>query len=225
MTDPKQMNVLELLQHEKALSDQLPLLDSDSKEILKAEFESTIQTRSEKVDRFYAYISTLKENIALAKEEQQLIKDYRSNKENKLKEAEQFLRYVGRMLPKNQTRISGNKYQFLLSKRRTSAIRIDSSIDDWSEEDRNKFCIQKEIETITKTVVRSLSGEVLEQSTVPKTKTEIIPNEAAIRNAHQNNERIPEGVYVYQPIAILPKRIVGEMEVDASDIMVRNETR
>ena len=56
MTDPKQMNVLELLQHEKALSDQLPLLDSDSKEILKAEFESTIQTRSEKVDLFYAYI-------------------------------------------------------------------------------------------------------------------------------------------------------------------------
>ena len=214
--DPKDMNVLQLYEHQRALENSQPLLTPESQEIVLAELEAIANTRSDKIDQLYYALTSHKDALLRIKEEEGMIKESKTHHQSAQKAIERGLRHIGRMLPAGQNKITGRNYQFVLSKRSTSAVRIDSQIENWTEEERNKFCIQKDTETITKTVIRSLTGEVLSQEETPNIKTEIIPNEDAIRNANQAQQRLPEGVYVYQTIAIKPKRIHGELEMDSS---------
>ena len=217
LKDPKKMDLLEILDHERALTDHgREGLTSETESMIQSELEAAINERSSKVDMIYAMLVAYEDRLKRVKEEKELLKDAEKSYKNKIDRIERMLRFIGRMLPAGKKGITGNKYKFLLSKRSTSAVVINSCIENWTEDERNKFCIQKEIEIITKTVVRSLTGKVLEESTTPKTKTEIIPNEDAIRNASKNNERLPEGVTVYQTIAVLRRRTHGELDQEAS---------
>jgi len=218
MADPKSMTVLELIEHERALSKTLPLLAPEAQETVKADLENTISTKSHLIDRVYAYLATHEDMLERDTKEIKLLTDSKKHHISEIDKTKRVLRYIGRMLPAGQNSISGNKYKFLLSKKSTSAVVVNSNIEDWTDKERNKFCIQKDIEIITKTVVRSLTGEIISQEETPKTKTEIIPNETAIRNANKNQEPLPEGVYVYQTIAVTPKRIsIDSMEMETSD--------
>ena len=63
-------------------------------------------------------------------------------------------------------------------------------------------------------VVRSIGGELLEEKTTPSTKTELLPNLDAIRNAYQTGQHLPNGVKVVQEYSIRTKRIYSEPKVD-----------
>ena len=222
MEKPKtlqEMSVLQLYEHQRILEN-AQSLTPESEAMVLAELENLMTTRSERIDQVYYKLKYHKDTLLHIKEEEKMIKESKLHHKTAQEAIERGLRHIGRMLPPEQNKLTGKNYQFLLSKRSTSSIRIDSNIEDWTEEQRNKFCIQKDTEIITKTVLRSLSGDVLEERTEPQIKTEIIPNEDAIRNANKAQERLPEGVYVYQTIAIKPKRIHGDpklsLEMDSS---------
>jgi hypothetical protein len=79
-----------------------------------------------------------------------------------------------------------------------------------------QFCIEQEVTTTKQTVVRSMDGTVLDTKIEPKTKTEIIPNLDAIRNAYKTGQPIPHGVKVVQEYSIRTKRIFTGSELDSS---------
>ena len=53
-----------------------------------------------------------------------------------------------------------------------------------------------------------MSGDVIEITSTPTTKTEVIPNVDKLRNAYQEGQRIPQGVKIYQDYNIKRNRIV-----------------
>jgi len=63
-------------------------------------------------------------------------------------------------------------------------------------------------------VVRSMSGEILEERTEPKTTTETLPSLDAIRNAYQTGQHLPRGIKVIQEYSIRTKRIYRDKPVD-----------
>ena len=94
-------------------------------------------------------------------------------------------------------------------------VTISSDITDWTEEERQKFCVVQEVTTTKQTVLRSMSGEVLEEKTDPKTKTETLPNLDELRNAYQTGQAIPNGIKIVQDYSIRPKRLLTTKRLDS----------
>ena len=218
-TKLKELNVIQLYEHYGALERSLPLLTPESQELAKAELEACVALRSEKIDRIYYAMASHEDAIERIKKEKLLILKAQKHHETQVTGLKKLLSYLRRVLPADSNKITGRNYQFTLSRKKELTVEIKSDPEFWSSDERNNFCIQEEVTTTKKTVVRSMSGEILDTKIVPSTKTTVLPNLDAIRNAYQNGQQLPYGVKVLQEYSVRSKRIYGEpgLEVEASE--------
>lgn len=210
----KELNVLQLYEHYGALERSLPLLTPESQELAKAELEACAHLRSEKIDRIYYAMAAHEDAIDRIKKESDLITKARRHHESQLKSLKGLLNWLKRSLPFDTNKISGRDYQFTLIKKKTLTVEISTDPTVWNDQEKTDYCIEEEVSTTKRTVLRSLSGEVLSDRTEPKTTTKIVPNLDAIRNAHQEGKLLPDGVKVIQEYSIRSKRIYGKQSMD-----------
>lgn len=210
----KELNVLQLYEHYGALERSLPLLTPESQELAKAELEACAHLRSEKIDRIYYAMAAHEDAIDRIKKESDLITKAKRHHESQLKSLKGLLNWLKRSLPFDTNKISGSNYQFTLVKKKTLTVEISTDPTVWNDQEKTDYCIEEEISTTKRTVLRSLSGEVLSDRTEPKTTTKIVPNLDAIRNAHQEGKLLPDGVKVIQEYSIRSKRIYGKQSMD-----------
>jgi hypothetical protein len=213
------LNVLKLYEHYGALERSLPLLTPESQELAKAELETCATLRSEKIDRIYYAMAAHEDAIERIKKEGGLITDAKRHHESQLRSLKGLLSYLRRALPVESNKITGRNYEFTLIKKKELTVEIQSDPDDWATEEREVYCIEQEVTTTKQTVLRSMSGEVLEERTEPSIKTTVVPNLDAIRSAHQTGRILPTGVKVLQEYSIRSKRIYDKrgMELETSE--------
>jgi hypothetical protein len=213
-TKLRELTVIQLYEHYGALERSLPLLTPESQDLARAELETCSSLRSEKVDRIHYAMESHEQALEHIKKESDLLVQAKRHHESQLRGLKGLLSWLRRALPKDENKITGRNYQFVLVKKRDFTVEISSELDSWSPEERQNFCIEQEVTTTKQTVVRSMSGEILEEKIEPKTKTEIIPNLDAIRNAYKTGQHLPHGVKVFQEYSIRTKRIFGEPGMD-----------
>jgi len=210
----KDLNILKLYEHYGALERSLPLLTPESQELAQAELEACASLRSEKVDRIYYAMAAHEDALERIKKEGDLITQAKRHHESQLRSLKGLLNWLRRALPSDSNKISGRNYQFTLIRKKELTVEITSDPEFWDTEERNKFCIEQETTTTKRIVVRSMSGEVLEERTEPRTKQEVLPNLDAIRNAYQTGQHLPHGVKVVQEYSVRSKRIFSVQSVD-----------
>ncbi len=217
-TKLNKLNVLKLYEHYDALERSLPLLTPESQDLARAELESCANLRSEKIDRIYYAMASHEDALERIKKESDLIAQAKRHHESQLRSLKGLLNWLRRSLPFDTNKITGRNYQFTLVKKKDLTVEVTSDPEFWSTEERTNYCIEEEVTTTKRTVVRSLSGEVLVDRTEPKTTIKIVPNLDAIRNAYQQGQHLPSGVKVLQEYSVRSKRIydVREMELEAS---------
>lgn len=215
----KDLNILKLYEHYGALERSLPLLTPESQELAQAELEACASLRSEKVDRIYYAMAAHEDALERIKKEVELIGQAKRHHESQLRSLKNLLGWLRRSLPQDSNKIQGRNYQFTLTKKRDLTVEITSDPEFWNSEERQLYCIEQETTTTKQVVVRSMSGEILDQRTEPKTKHEVLPNLDAIRNAYQTGQHLPSGVKVTQEYAVRTSRIYSEprVELDASE--------
>jgi hypothetical protein len=157
--------------------------------------------------------------IERIKKEKVLILTAQKHHESQLKSLKGLLNYLRRLLPLDSNKITGRDYQFTLSRKKELTVEVNSDPQFWSSEERQQFCIEEEITTTKKIVVRSMTGEILSERIEPTDKTTVLPNLDAIRDAYQAGKPLPSGVKVYQEYSIRSKRIYGKpsMDIEASE--------
>ena len=208
------LNVLKLYEHYGALERSLPLLTPESQELAKAELETCATLRSEKIDRIYYAMAAHEDAIERIKKEGSLIADAKRHHESQLRSLKGLLSYLRRSLPIESNKITGRNYEFTLIKKKELTVEIESDPDVWQAEERTDYCIEQEVTTTKRIVLRSMSGEVLEERTEPSIKTTVVPNLDAIRSAYQTGRLLPNGVKVLQEYSIRSKRIYDKRGVD-----------
>ena len=208
------LNVLKLYEHYGALERSLPLLTPESQELAKAELETCATLRSEKIDRIYYAMAAHEDTIERIKKEGSLIADAKRHHESQLRSLKGLLSYLRRSLPVESNKITGRNYEFTLIKKKELTVEIESDPDVWQAEERTDYCIEQEVTTTKRIVLRSMSGEVLEERTEPSIKTTVVPNLDAIRSAYQTGRLLPNGVKVLQEYSIRSKRIYDKRGVD-----------
>jgi hypothetical protein len=213
-TKLESLNVLKLYEHYGALERSLPLLTVESQELAKAELEQCARIRSEKIDRIYYATAAHEDALERIKKESELIATAKKHHESQIKSLKGLISWLRCVLPTDSNKITGRNYQFTLTKKKELTVEVSSSIEDWAEEEQKQFCILQEITTTKHVVLRSIGGELLEEKTTPSTKTELLPNLDAIRNAYQAGQHLPSGVKVTQDYSIRTKRIYSEPKVD-----------
>lgn len=218
-TKLNKLNVLKLYEHYDALERSLPLLTPESQDLARAELESCANLRSEKIDRIYYAMASHEDALERIKKESDLIAQAKRHHESQLRSLKGLLNWLRRSLPLDTNKITGRNYQFTLVKKKDLTVEITSDPELWSPEERTNYCVEEEVTTTKRTVVRSLSGEVLIDRTEPKTTTKVVPNLDAIRNAYQQGQHLPSGVKVLQEYGVRSKRIFGEprMDLEASE--------
>ena len=213
-TKLESLNVLKLYEHYGALERSLPLLTAESQDLARAELEQCAQIRSEKIDRIYYAIAAHEDALERIKKEGELIATAKKHHESQIKSLKGLISWLRRALPVDSNKITGRNYQFTLIKKKDLTVEVSSTVEDWDEKQQKQFCILQETTTMKRIVVRSISGELLEEKTTPSTKTELLPNLDAIRNAYQTGQHLPNGVKVVQEYSIRTKRIYSEPKVD-----------
>jgi hypothetical protein len=210
----KDLNILKLYEHYDALEKSLPLLTPESQELAKAELETCAHLRSEKVDRVYYAMASHEDALERVKKEGDLITQAKRHHEAQLKALKGLLNYLRRVLPQDSNKITGRNYQFTLVKKKELTVEITSDPEFWHTEERSNYCIEETITTTKRVVLRSMSGEVLDERTEPKSTTKVLPNLDAIRSAYQEGRHLPHGVKVIQEYSVRSRRIFGEPRVD-----------
>ena len=213
-TDLTKLSVLKLYETYGALERSLPLLTPESQELAKAELETCATLRSEKIDRIYYAMAAHEDAIERIKKEGSLIADAKRHHESQLRSLKGLLSYLRRSLPIESNKITGRNYEFTLIKKKELTVEIESDPDVWQAEERTDYCIEQEVTTTKQIVLRSMSGEVLEERTEPSIKTTVVPNLDAIRSAYQTGRLLPNGVKVLQEYSIRSKRIYDKRGVD-----------
>ena len=218
-TKLKSLNVLKLYEHYGALERSLPLLTAESQELAKAELEQCAQIRSEKIDRIYYAIAAHEDALERIKKESELIATAKKHHESQIKSLKGLISWLRRALPVDSNKITGRNYQFTLTKKKELTVEVSSGIEDWDEEEQKKFCVLQKTTTVKHVMVRSIDGELLKERIEPSTKTELLPNLDAIRNAYQAGQHLPNGIKVTQDYSIRTRRIYAEpkVELDASE--------
>lgn len=208
------LTVFELYKHYAALEQSLPLLTPESQELAKAELEACATLRSEKIDRIYYAMAAHEDALERIKKEGELISSAKKHHESQLRSLKGLLSWLRRSLPFDTNQITGRNYQFVLSKKRELTVEISSDPEEWDSDERERYCVEEEVITTKRTVLRSLSGNILSEKTEPKTTTKVVPNLDAIRNAHSTGQKLPHGVKVNQEYSIRSKRIYAEPRVE-----------
>ena len=210
----KKLSVIELYKHYAALENSMPLLAPESLEFVKAELEICANLRSERIDKIYYAMAAHEDAIERIKKEGSLIADAKRHHESQLRSLKGLLSYLRRSLPTESNKITGRNYEFTLIKKKELTVEIESDPDVWQAEERTDYCIEQEVTTTKRIVLRSMSGEVLEERTEPSIKTTVVPNLDAIRSAYQTGRLLPNGVKVLQEYSIRSKRIYDKRGVD-----------
>jgi len=213
-TKLKELNVIQLYEHYGALERSLPLLTPESQDLAKAELEACLTLRSEKIDRIYYAMAAHEDAVERIKKEKGLILKSQKHHESQVDSLKHLLNYLKRVLPADTNKITGCNYQFTLVKKKDLTVEIKSDPQYWSSDERQQFCVEEEVTTTKRIVLRSMSGEVLEERVEPSSKTNILPNLDAIRNAHQSGQLLPQGVKVFQEYSIRSGRIYGKSSMD-----------
>ena len=215
----EKLSVIELYQHYAALQKSLPFFTSESEELVKAELEACANLRSTKIDNVYYAMAAHEDALERIKKEGDLIAQAKRHHESQLRSLKGLLGWLRRSLPQESNKIQGRNYQFTLSKKRDLTVEITSDPEFWNSKERQLYCIEQETTTTKQIVVRSMSGEVLDERTEPKIKHEVLPNLDAIRNAYQAGQHLPSGVKITQEYAVRTSRIYSEprVELDASE--------
>jgi hypothetical protein len=213
-TNLADLNVLKLYEHYQILERSMPLLTPESQAICKAELEQTVALRSDKIDRIYYALAAHEDAIERVKKEQDLLAAAKKHHETNLTGLKGLLNWIRRSGAIKENKITGRNYEFVLVRKPVLTVTISSDITDWTEEERQKFCVVQEVTTTKQTVLRSMSGEVLEEKTDPKTKTETLPNLDELRNAYQTGQAIPNGIKIVQDYSIRPKRLLTTKRLD-----------
>ena len=211
----KDLSVIKLYEHYAALEKSLPLLTPESQELAKAELESCANLRSEKVDRIYYAMAAHEDALERVKKEGDLVAQAKRHHESQLNQLKNLVSWLRRSLPLDSNRIQGRNYEFVLSRKKELTVEVTSDPEFWHTDERAKYCIQQEVTTTKRIVVRSMSGEVLSDRTEPKTKLETLPNLDAIRDAYQNGNHLPQGVKVEQQYAIRKNRLFSAKRMEA----------
>jgi len=214
-TNLAELNVLKLYEHYQILERSMPLLTPESQVICKAELEQTVALRSDKIDRIYYALAAHEDAIERVKKEQDLLVAAKKHHEANLAGLKGLLNWIRRSGVIKENKITGRNYEFVLVRKPVLTVIISSDITDWTEEERQKFCVIQEVTTTKQTVLRSMSGEVLEEKTDPKTKTETLPNLDELRNAYQTGQSIPSGIKITQDYSIRPKRLLTTKRLDS----------
>jgi len=210
----KELNVIKLYEHYGALERSLPLLTPESQEMAKAELEACANLRSEKIDRIYYAMASHEDAIERIKKEATLVTEAKRHHESQLRSLKGLLNYLRRVLPKDSNKITGRNYEFTLARKKELSVEITSDPQFWHTEERATYCIEQEVTTTKRTVLRSMSGEVLSERTEPKTTTTVVPNLDAIRSAYKDGKQLPLGVKVTQEYSVRSKRIFSETSMD-----------
>ena len=210
----KDLNIIKLYEHYAALEKSLPLLTPESQDLAKAELEACANLRSEKVDRIHYAMAAHEDALERIKKESDLITQSKRHHEAQLKSLKGLLNYLRRVLPLDSNKITGRNYQFTLVKKKDLTVEITSDPEFWHTEERSNYCIEEEVTTTKRVVLRSMSGEVLSERTEPKTTTTVVPNLDAIRSAYKDGKQLPLGVKVTQEYSVRSKRIFSEANVD-----------
>ena len=210
----KDLSVIKLYEHYAALEKSVPLLTPESQELAKAELESCALLRSEKIDRIYYAMAAHEDALERIKKEGDLITQAKRHHESQLRSLKGLLSYLRRVLPQDSNKITGRNYQFTLVKKKELTVEISTDPEFWHTTERELYCVEETITTTKQVVLRSMSGDVLEQRTEPKTTTKVLPNLDAIRSAYQEGRQLPLGVKVIQEYSARSKRIFSEPRVD-----------
>ena len=214
-TNLADLNVLKLYEHYQILERSMPLLTPESQAICKAELEQTVALRSDKIDRIYYALAAHEDAIERVKKEQDLLAAAKKHHETNLTGLKGLLNWIRRSGVIKENKITGRNYEFVLVRKPVLTVTISSDITDWTEEERQKFCVVQEVTTTKQTVLRSMSGEVLEEKIDPKIKTETLPNLDELRNAYQTGQAIPSGIKIVQDYSIRPKRLLTTKRLDS----------
>jgi len=214
-TNLAELNVLKLYEHYQVLERSMPLLTPESQVICKAELEQTVALRSDKIDRIYYALAAHEDAIERVKKEQDLLIAAKKHHETNITGLKGLLNWIRRSGVIKENKITGRNYEFVLVRKPVLTVTISSDITDWTEEERQKFCVVQEVTTTKQTVLRSMSGEILEEKTDPKTKTETLPNLDELRNAYQTGQSIPSGIKITQDYSIRPKRLLTTKRLDS----------
>lgn len=209
-----ELNVIKLYEHYGALERSLPLLTPESQELAKAELEACADLRSEKIDRIYYAMAAHEDALERIKKEGELVTQAKRHHEAQLRSLKGLLNYLRRVLPQDSNKITGRNYQFTLVKKKELTVEVSSDPEFWHTTERELYCIEETITTTKRTVLRSMSGEVLDERTEPKSTIKVLPNLDAIRSAYQEGRQLPSGVKVIQEYAVRSKRIFSEPRVD-----------
>ena len=206
----EKLTTFELIKHHAALSSSLPLLTPESQELVKAEMELCATLQAEKLDQIYYAWAVNEDAVDRAKKEEDLLKGQRKHHESQVQQIKGLLNHLRRTVPMESSTLKGKDYQFTFSKLKDLTVEINSDISEWSQQEQEKYCMVQTVTTTKHTVVTSMTGEVLEESTKPVTKTETIPNLDAIRNAYQTGQKLPHGIKIEQNYAIRRKRLLNQ---------------
>ena len=210
----KDLSVLKLYEHYDALEKSLPLLTPESQELAKAELETCSQLRSEKIDRIHYAMAAHEDALKRIKKETELITQAKRHHESQLRSLKGLLNYLRRVLPMDSNKITGRNYQFTLVKKKELTVEVSSDPEFWHTTERELYCVEETVTTTRRVVLRSMSGEVLDERTEPKTTTKVLPNLDAIRSAYQEGRQLPTGVKVIQEYSVRSKRIFSKLRVD-----------
>jgi len=215
----KELSIIKLYEHYRALEQSLPLLTPESQELAQAELETCANLRSEKVDRIYYAMAAHEDALERIKKEGDLITQAKRHHEAQLKSLKGLLNYLRRVLPVDTNKITGRNYQFNLVKKKELTVEISTDPEFWHTKERELYCITEEVTTTKRVVLRSMSGDILDERIEPKTITKVLPNLDAIRSAYQEGQHLPDGVKVKQEYSVRSKRIFSEprMELAASE--------
>jgi hypothetical protein len=210
----KDLSVIKLYEHYAALEKSLPLLTPESQELAKAELEACADLRSEKIDRIYYAMAAHEDAVERIKKESDLITQAKRHHESQLRSLKGLLNYLRRVLPMDTNKITGRNYQFTLVKKKELTVEISSDPEFWHTKERELYCVTEEVTTTKRVVLRSMSGEILDERIEPKTTTKVLPNLDAIRSAYQEGQQLPHGVKVVQEYSVRSKRIFSEPKLD-----------
>lgn len=213
-TDLTKLSIFKLYETYGALERSIPLLVSESQELAKAELEQCLALRSEKIDRLYYAWAHHEDAVERAKKEQELLVTARKHHEAQVTKIKGLINWLRHAAPLDSNRIVGRDYEFVLSKKRDLTVEITVPVEEWDKADVNEFCLQQTVTTTKETVVTSMSGDVIERTATPVTKTEIIPNVDKLRSAYQQGQHIPQGVKIQQEYSIKRNRVISSRGVD-----------
>tara|TARA_B100000427_G_scaffold133295_1_gene110910 strand:+ start:187 stop:924 length:738 start_codon:yes stop_codon:yes gene_type:complete len=224
---PEEMPFKELISQRENLTKTIPLLDEESKEIVKADLAAITEECSPRWDELYVTRENLKTIIKTLKEEKAEVDKSIKSKTNDLDSLNVLLREIRRSFPPHSDcdTFSGKYFQFkvkAITPGQQYSLKIiqTKKIEEFSHKDQVKFFYKEErIETI-ETVVTSIEGEEISRTSLPKSTEQFILNENAVISAYKDGS-LPHGIKVIQNYRITTKRISGNMDVETSQYTKR----